>query len=91
MVRKHGFALDNEELEEGLRCVAAPVLNHENKIVAGVAIAGSSAHVRTSLVDSYAEKVKKVATLISMGLGFQGVIRRFVIIRRVLMSKRYQT
>jgi DNA-binding IclR family transcriptional regulator len=37
-VRKQGYALDNEECEEGVRCIAVPVRNYENQVVAGISV-----------------------------------------------------
>jgi DNA-binding IclR family transcriptional regulator len=39
-VREMGFALDEQELEEGINAVAAPVLDLSNQPIASVAVAG---------------------------------------------------
>ena len=39
-VRERGFALDEQELEEGINAVAAPVLDLSNQPIASVAVAG---------------------------------------------------
>ena len=36
--RKQGFALDEEEIEEGLFCVAAPILGIDKKVIAAVSV-----------------------------------------------------
>jgi DNA-binding IclR family transcriptional regulator len=69
MIRKHGFALDNEELEVGLRCVAAPIFDHQNAVVASLTIAGPASRLRISTIDPYVEKVKAAAAKISLALG----------------------
>ena len=69
MVRKHGFALDNEELEIGLRCVAAPIFDHDEHVAASLTIAGSAARIRTSNIDTYVARVRAAAGQISAGLG----------------------
>jgi DNA-binding IclR family transcriptional regulator len=69
VVRKHGFALDNEELEPGLRCVAAPITDHNGQVVAALTIAGPASRVAMSRVDTYVEKVKACAAKISTALG----------------------
>jgi DNA-binding IclR family transcriptional regulator len=69
VVRKHGFALDNEELELGLRCVAAPITDHNRIVVAALTIAGSASRLRLEQINSYAEKVKASARKISAALG----------------------
>lgn len=38
--RERGHSLDMEENEEGVRCVGAPIFDHEGRVVAGVSIAG---------------------------------------------------
>jgi DNA-binding IclR family transcriptional regulator len=37
-VRRHGVAYDNEEIEQGLRCVAAPVRDDTGEVVAGLSV-----------------------------------------------------
>jgi DNA-binding IclR family transcriptional regulator len=37
-VRRHGVAYDNEEIEQGLRCVAAPVRDDIGEVVAGLSV-----------------------------------------------------
>jgi IclR family acetate operon transcriptional repressor len=39
-VRKQGFALSEQEFEEGIDAVAAPILDHSNQPIAAVAVAG---------------------------------------------------
>jgi len=31
-IRAQGFAIDREEMEEGLKCIAAPVRNHTGSV-----------------------------------------------------------
>ncbi|GAA1515415.1 IclR family transcriptional regulator [Nocardioides humi] len=68
-VRHHGFALDDEELELGLRCVAAPVVDHRGHVVAALTIAGASSRLTMARIDSYVEQVKEYAARISSTLG----------------------
>jgi DNA-binding IclR family transcriptional regulator len=37
-VRRHGVAYDNEEIEQGLRCMAAPIRDDTGEIVAGLSV-----------------------------------------------------
>lgn len=39
-VRKRGYAIDNEEIEDGLKCVAAPVRNSNDQVIAAISISG---------------------------------------------------
>lgn len=37
-VRKAGYAIDNEEHSEGVRCVAAPIKNMDNEVIAAISV-----------------------------------------------------
>ena len=39
-VREQGYAQDNEELEIGLSCVAAPIYDHNHKVIAAISMSG---------------------------------------------------
>lgn len=39
-VKKLGWALDNEEHEEGIRCIAAPIYDFTGKIIAAMSVSG---------------------------------------------------
>lgn len=41
-IRKRGFSIDDQELEHGLKCIGAPVLDSSGKAVAAVSIAGAA-------------------------------------------------
>ncbi len=41
-IRKQGYALDNEEIEEGFKAIAVPVFNFEGQPVAAVGVVGIS-------------------------------------------------
>lgn len=40
VIRERGFALDDEERTEGMRCIAAPVFNALSEPVAGISVSG---------------------------------------------------
>ena len=45
-VRERGYAVDNEEIDEGLTCIAAVVRDHTSHVVAAISIAGPSSRLR---------------------------------------------
>jgi IclR family acetate operon transcriptional repressor len=45
-IRRRGWAVDNEERTEGMRCIAAPIFNPYGEPVAGISISGPSVRVR---------------------------------------------
>jgi DNA-binding IclR family transcriptional regulator len=44
-VRTHGYSLDDEEEEIGIRCLGAPVLNGVGQAIAAISIVGDTAHI----------------------------------------------
>ncbi len=41
-VRRNGFAVDNEERIEGVRCVATPIIDRTNRVTAALSVSGAS-------------------------------------------------
>lgn len=70
-VHQQGYALNDEELEIGLRAVAAPIWDHTNHVVAAINVTGS---VRTiscqRMVEELAPRVCDTAVQISQALGY---------------------
>jgi DNA-binding IclR family transcriptional regulator len=64
-VRQYGQANDNEELELGVRCMAAGIYDDQNKLVAGLSISAPSGR----LEDEWLPKLKETARTISDALG----------------------
>jgi IclR family KDG regulon transcriptional repressor len=56
VIKKQGFAIDDEERFLGVRCIAAPVFR-DSQIIAAVAIAGPSENIKKSLLRSLTRKV----------------------------------
>ncbi|OZU90630.1 hypothetical protein CIL03_05695 [Virgibacillus indicus] len=56
VIKKQGFALDDEERFLGLRCIAAPVFK-DNKVVAAVAIDGPIERMKRNLLRGLTNKV----------------------------------
>jgi DNA-binding IclR family transcriptional regulator len=69
-ISARGFAVDNEEMEEGVRCVAALVFDHRRQIAAAVSISGAAMRITPDRIENFGEKVKQCALDISRGLGF---------------------
>lgn len=44
-VRVKGFAVDNEELETGVKCTAAPIFDRYGKVVAAIGVFGSTSNI----------------------------------------------
>jgi IclR family pca regulon transcriptional regulator len=71
-VRRHGYAINDEELVVGLRSTAAPIRNAEGQIVAAINVSVPSARVsREELAVNLAPLVRSTAKEISRALGAQ--------------------
>lgn len=71
-VRQYGHANDNEELELGVRCLAAGIYDDQNKLVAGLSISAPSGRME----DSWLPKLKETAQKISATLGNNNISSR---------------
>lgn len=69
-VRRQGYAVDDEEVVLGARCVAAPVLGLNGSALAAVSVSGPTTRVTASQVPTLAAAVIKCARTISSGMGF---------------------
>jgi len=65
--RQVGFARDNEELELGVRCMAAGVYDDQNRLLAGLSISAPA----DRLDEGWLAKLQATATEISSALGFR--------------------
>jgi DNA-binding IclR family transcriptional regulator len=66
--RQSGVAHDNEELEPGVRCMAAGIYDEQGKLVAGLSISAPSERMD----DGWLSKLKAAAGVISAALGNPG-------------------
>lgn len=70
-VKKQGFALDNEELEIGLRCIAVPIFDHNGHVVASISISGSASRIKKESEKEIINLLKEKAAIISKELGYE--------------------
>jgi DNA-binding IclR family transcriptional regulator len=71
-IRRDGYALDDEEREEGLSCTAAPIKDIDGKILAAVSISGPSFRIKPQ-IRRYIDKINQCAKNISRLMGFNGL------------------
>ena len=67
-VRQQALARDNEELELGVRCMAAGIFDDQKRLVAGLSISAPADRLEESWVD----RVRATAAQISASLGYHG-------------------
>ena len=68
-IRAQGFAVDNEEYDEGLRCIGAPIYDHSGHAVAALGIGGPVTRITPERVEQLAELVMAAARGLSRRLG----------------------
>jgi DNA-binding IclR family transcriptional regulator len=68
--RRRGYAVDDEELEEGLRCIAVPLLDAQRLPVAAVSISGPSFRVTAQKLPAIANHLLQCVRGISVDMGF---------------------
>lgn len=69
-IRRRGYAVDDEEYEWGMRCVAAAIQNHTGDAVAAVIISGPSTRISISRLTDLAQQVQQCVVEISSAMGF---------------------
>ncbi|HHV55366.1 MAG TPA: IclR family transcriptional regulator [Firmicutes bacterium] len=68
LIRQQGFAEENQEMEEGVSCVAAPIKDDRGRVVAALSISGPTSRWTDALVEGlliptvreYAERMSRV-------------------------------
>lgn len=77
-VKRQGYAIEDEECEEGTRCLAAPIFQDDGRILAAVGVAGPRLRMKKSQFPALAPVVIEAAEAISNSLGFSGRPRIYV-------------
>jgi IclR family transcriptional regulator, KDG regulon repressor len=68
-VARQGFALDLEESQLGVCCVAAPVRNHNGDVIAAISVSLNATRA-SSFADSLRDAIIGLAHLLSSNIGF---------------------
>ena len=69
LIVERGYAIDDEEFEDGLRCVAGPVSDGTGEVVAAVSVSGPTARMTDDVLDELIAMVVRAARDISRALG----------------------
>lgn len=70
-IRAAGYSVDDEEMEKGVRCVAALVMDHRGRPCGAVSISGAAMRIAPARIKVYAKSVKSCSLAISKELGFK--------------------
>jgi len=70
-IRENGFAIDNEEHEIGVRCVAAPVRDNHGGVCAAVSVSVPTVRLPDKEIPRYRSIVLRAAEEISQRMGYR--------------------
>ncbi len=68
-IRERGYAVDDRENETDVRCVAAPVFDHDNRVVGALSVSGLSSRMTAATIRVLAPQVARTGRQISRELG----------------------
>jgi DNA-binding IclR family transcriptional regulator len=68
-IRRRGYAIDDEEIELGVRCVGAPIFNENRRAIAAMSVSGPISRITVQSVPGIAEKLLRCCGDISASLG----------------------
>ena len=71
-VREQGFALDREENEKDVRCVAAPIRNYQGEVIAALSISSPIFRIDKNAQNNLKEALIETSKKISKRLGYNG-------------------
>ncbi|NCO20511.1 MAG: IclR family transcriptional regulator [Rhodobacterales bacterium] len=69
LIAQRGYAVDAEEKNIGMRCIAAPVTNALGETVAGISVSGPTSRMDVASLQSIAARVKAAARDLSLAMG----------------------
>ncbi|MEF3305914.1 IclR family transcriptional regulator [Paenibacillus sp. GYB003] len=69
-VRQYGYSIEDEEFEEGIRCIGAPIRNENGQVFASISITSLNKDLPATKYQQIGEAVKQTADRISAELGY---------------------
>ena len=70
-VRSRGYAIDDEEKEEGLRCISAAVRGHSGRLFAAISVSGPAFRITKGRIPEIGQVVMRAANDLSVEFGHQ--------------------
>jgi DNA-binding IclR family transcriptional regulator len=74
-VRRRGYAIDDEEIELGVRCIGAPIFSEDRRVIAAVSVSGPASRITAQSVPEIAEHLLRCCSDISASLGMDAKVR----------------
>jgi len=74
-IKKQGFALDREENERDVCCIAAPIKNYQGKVIAAISISGPAFRIDVNTRNNQKEVLLEISKKISRRLGYDNRLK----------------
>ncbi|RMF77344.1 MAG: IclR family transcriptional regulator [Chloroflexi bacterium] len=71
VIRRRGYAIDNMEIEDGVRCVGAPIFDHTGRAFAAMSLSGPAFRLSIDRLHELSGLVINASQTISRKLGYQ--------------------
>ncbi|MFY9707261.1 MAG: IclR family transcriptional regulator [Desulfobacterales bacterium] len=68
-IRNRGYAVDDQEMSAGLRCVAAPVFDHTGRAAYAISVSGPSLRMTPKRIEEIHPLMQKICRQLSQQLG----------------------
>lgn len=75
-IRRHGYAIDDREVDDGTRCVAAPVFDSSGHVIAAMSIAGPAYRLTLNHLHQLSKEVIRVTQALSGQLGYVATVEK---------------
>jgi DNA-binding IclR family transcriptional regulator len=72
-VRQKGYALDLEENENGITCIAVPIFDHMGNAIAAVSISGPTIRMTNERLEQLQSRMQNIGRQISSRLGYEKI------------------
>ena len=69
-VRQAGYAVDDEEFDPGVRCIAVPVFDFRGKVVGSIGISGPASRITPERLSALADQVVEAGQALSERMNF---------------------
>ncbi len=69
-IRENGYAIDDEELSIGLRCVGAPLFDHDSQARHAISLSGPSIRMGSKKIEEMQRELKKICESLSWKMGY---------------------
>ncbi len=71
-MKNKGYATDNEEVVQGISCVAAPIIEHTGRVRFSLSITGPTVRMTKDKMKEYVDIISEAAKEISFRIGYRG-------------------